>query len=188
MSSGSTDLPAHLGTIPYTVKGMLEWIGMPAEEYFEPGDLVVINDAYIGGTHNNDVRVVMPVFHEGEIIAFVQNSAHWTDIGGGVPGTFDPNARSSHGEGLIIPPIKLARRGELDRDLIRVLLRNVRMPEMAYGDLLAQVGASRLGARRLLELVETLRPGARAGRDGRAHRPLRADAARRVLAACRTAR
>ncbi len=155
VSSGSTDLPAHLGTIPYTVKGMLEWIGVPAEEYFEPGDLVVVNDAYVGGTHNNDVRVVMPVFHEGEIIAFVQNSAHWTDIGGGVPGTFDPNARSSHGEGLIIPPIKLARRGELDRDLIRVLLRNVRMPEMAYGDLLAQVGASRLGARRLLELVET---------------------------------
>jgi len=155
VSSGSTDLPAHLGTIPYTVKGMLDWIGMPAEEYFDPGDLVVVNDAYIGGTHNNDVRVVMPVYHGGEIIAFVQVSAHWTDIGGGVPGTFDPNARSSHGEGLIIPPIKLARRGELDRDLIRVLLRNVRMPEMAYGDLLAQVGAARLGARRLLELVES---------------------------------
>ena len=58
-----------------------------------------INDAYIGGTHNNDVRVVMPVYHEGELIAFVQNSAHWTDIGGGVPGTFDPNAK------------QLARRG-----------------------------------------------------------------------------
>lgn len=154
VSSGSTDLPAHLGTIPYTVKGMLDWIGAPAEEYFEPGDLVIVNDAYVGGTHNNDIRIVMPAFHDGELIAFVQNSAHWTDIGGSVPGTFDPNARSSHGEGLIIPPIKLARRGVLDHDLIRVILRNVRMPEMAYGDLMAQVGASRLGVRRLLELVE----------------------------------
>ncbi|MFN0156115.1 MAG: hydantoinase B/oxoprolinase family protein [Gaiella sp.] len=154
VSSGSTDLPAHLGTIPFTLKGLLEWIDAPAAEWFEPGDLAIINDAYIGGTHNNDVRIVMPVWHDGEIIAFVQNSAHWTDIGGGVPGTFDPNARSSHGEGLIIPPLKLVRRGELDRDLVRMILRNVRMPELAYGDLLAQVGASRLGARRLLELVD----------------------------------
>ena len=70
------------------------------EEYFEPGDLVVVNDAYIGGTHNNDVRVVMPVFHEGEIIAFVQNSAHWTDIGGRrarAPSTPTPAARTARG-------------------------------------------------------------------------------------------
>ena len=66
-----------------------------------------------------------------------------------MPGTFDPNARSSHGEGLIIPPIHLVREGVLDRDLVRVILRNVRTPEVAYGDLMAQIGAVRLGARRL---------------------------------------
>jgi N-methylhydantoinase B len=154
IASGSTDLPAHLGTIPFTVKGTLEWIGMPKEEYFRPGDIVVVNDAYIGGTHNNDVRLVMPVFVGDRIIAFVQNSAHWPDIGGHVPGTFDPNARSSHGEGLIIPPIHLVREGELDRDLVRVILRNVRTPEVAYGDLTAQIGAVRLGARRLQDLID----------------------------------
>jgi N-methylhydantoinase B len=154
VASGSTDLPAHLGTIPFTVKGTLEWIGMPKDEYFAPGDIVVVNDAYVGGTHNNDVRLVMPVFAGGRIVAFVQDSAHWTDIGGHVPGTFDPNARSSHGEGLIIPPIRLAREGTLDRDLVRVILRNIRTPEVAYGDLMAQIGAVRLGARRLGELIE----------------------------------
>jgi N-methylhydantoinase B len=154
IASGSTDLPAHLGTIPFTVKGTLEWIGMPKEEYFRPGDIVVINDAYIGGTHNQDVRLVMPVFVSGQIVAFVQNSAHWPDIGGHVPGTFDPNARSSHGEGLIIPPIRLVREGAVDRDLVRVILRNVRTPEIAYGDLAAQIGAVRLGAHRLEELIE----------------------------------
>jgi N-methylhydantoinase B len=153
VASGSTDLPAHLGTIPFTVKGTLEWAHAPKEEYFRPGDIVVINDAYIGGTHNNDVRLIMPVFAGDRIVAFVQNSAHWTDIGGHVPGTFDPNARSSHGEGLIIPPIHLVREGVLDRDLVRVILRNVRTPEVAYGDLMAQIGTVRLGNQRLLELI-----------------------------------
>jgi N-methylhydantoinase B len=154
VASGATDLPAHLGTIPFTVRGTLEWIGMPKEEYFSPGDIVVVNDAYVGGTHNNDVRLVMPVFAAGRIVAFVLDSAHWTDIGGHVPGTFDPNARSSHGEGLIIPPIRLIRDGVLDQDLVRVILRNIRTPEVAYGDLMAQIGAVRLGSRRLEELIE----------------------------------
>jgi N-methylhydantoinase B len=154
VASGTTDLPAHLGTIPFTVKGALEWIGVPKEEYFALGDIIVVNDAYVGGTHNNDVRLVMPVFVDGRIVAFVQDSAHWTDIGGHVPGTFDPNARSSHGEGLIIPPIRLVREGVLDHDLVRVILRNIRTPEVAYGDLMAQIGAVRLGARRLEELID----------------------------------
>jgi N-methylhydantoinase B len=154
VASETTDLPAHLGTIPFTVKGMLDWIGMAKEEYFAPGDIVVVNDAYVGGTHNNDVRLVMPVFVGGRIVAFVQDSAHWTDIGGHVPGTFDPNARSSHGEGLIIPPIRLVREGVLDHDLVRVILRNIRTPEVAYGDLMAQIGAVRLGSRRLEALID----------------------------------
>ncbi len=154
IATGSTDQPAHIGTIPYMLKGILEWIGKPKEEYFRPGDIVVTNDAYVGGTHNNDIRVVMPVFVGERIVAFVQASEHWTDAGGHVPGTFDPNARSSHGEGFIIPPIHLVREGVLDWDLVRVILRNVRTPEIAYGDLMAQIGAVRLGAQRFLELVD----------------------------------
>jgi N-methylhydantoinase B len=158
IASGSTDLPAHLGTIPFTVKGTLRWLAdgrndADPREMFEPGDIVMMNDPYIGGTHNNDVRLVMPAFFGDELVAFVQDSAHWSDIGGHVPGTFDPNARSSHGEGLVITPLKLVRHGVLDRDLVRFVLRNVRTPEVAYGDLMAQIGAVRLGTTRIAELM-----------------------------------
>jgi N-methylhydantoinase B len=154
VATGSTDLPAHLGTIPFTLKGTLDWIGMPAPKFFSHGDIVLVNDPYVGGTHNNDMRLVMPVFVDDEIVAYVLDSAHWTDVGGHVPGTFDPNARSSQGEGLIVPPIRIVRAGTLDRDLARVILRNIRMSEVAYGDLMAQIGAVRLGAERVLGLVD----------------------------------
>lgn len=153
VASGAHDIPAHIGTHPFSVKGAIAWSGREAADYFKPNDIVVMNDAYVGGTHNNDVRLIMPVYVDGELIAFVANSAHWPDIGGSVPGTFDPNARSSQGEGLIIPPCHLARDGELDQELIRFILRNVRVADTAYGDLLAQVGAVKLGERRMRDLA-----------------------------------
>jgi N-methylhydantoinase B len=153
VTSGTTDLPAHLGTHPFTIRGMLEWVGGEPEDYLRPGDVVIMNDAYIGGTHNHDVRVIMPVYFGERIDAFVLNSSHWTDIGGHVPGTFDPAARSSHGEGLIIPPCHLVKDGVLNRELVDLILRNIRVPEHTYGDMLAQIGAIRLGERRLQELA-----------------------------------
>lgn len=158
VASGVTDLAAHLGTIPFTVKGTLEWIGVPAEEYFRPGDVVLINDPYIGGTHHNDMRAIMPVFLDGRIAAFIQNSAHWTDIGGHVPGTFDPNARSSFGEGLAVPPIHVVREGIFQSEVADLILRNIRLAEQARGDLLTQIGAVRLGERRLQELATRYGP------------------------------
>jgi N-methylhydantoinase B len=153
VASGTTDLAAHLGTIPFTVKGTLEWIGVPAEDYFRPGDIVLINDPYIGGTHHNDMRAIMPVFLDGQLAAFVQNSAHWTDIGGHVPGTFDPNARSSFGEGIAVPPVHIVREGIFQGEVADLILRNVRLAEQARGDLLTQIGAVRLGEQRLHELA-----------------------------------
>ena len=152
VTSGTTDLPAHLGTHPFTVRGMLDWVGKEPEEFLVPGDVMIMNDAYIGGTHNHDVRVILPVFFDGRIVAFVVNSSHWTDVGGHVPGTFDPNARSSHGEGLIIPPCHIVSGGRLNDELVGLILRNVRVPEATHGDLLAQIGAVRLAERRLQEL------------------------------------
>ena len=154
VTSGTTDLPAHLGTHPFTVRGMLDWVGKEPEEFLAPGDVMIMNDAYIGGTHNHDVRVILPVFFDGRIVAFVVNSSHWTDVGGHVPGTFDPNARSSHGEGLIIPPCHIVSGGRLNDELVGLILRNVRVPEATHGDLLAQIGAVRLAERRLQELRE----------------------------------
>jgi len=154
VASGSTDLPAHLGTIPFTMKGTLDWIGGQAETFFKPSDIVLLNDPYIGGTHHNDVRAIMPVFFGKQLAAYVLCSAHWTDMGGSVPGTFDPNAESSFGEGLAITPVHIVREGVFDREVADLILRNVRMSEVAHGDLLAQIGAVRLGERRLQELAE----------------------------------
>jgi N-methylhydantoinase B len=153
VASGTTDLAAHLGTIPFTVKGTLEWIGVPAEEYFKPGDVVLLNDPYIGGTHHNDMRTIMPVYLDGKIAAFVQNSAHWTDIGGHVPGTFDPNAASSYGEGLAVPPVHIVKEGIFQSEVAELIMRNIRLADQARGDLLTQIGVVRLGARRLEELA-----------------------------------
>ncbi len=153
VASGVTDLAAHLGTIPFTVKGTLEWIGVPAADYFLPGDVILINDPYIGGTHHNDMRVIIPVYLDGTLAAFIQNSAHWTDIGGHVPGTFDPNARSSYGEGLAVPPVHIVREGVFQSEMAEFILRNVRLADQARGDLLTQIGAVRLGERRMQELA-----------------------------------
>ena len=153
VASGVTDLAAHLGTVPFTVKGTLDWIGVPAERFFSPGDVVILNDPYIGGTHHNDMRALMPVFLDGRLAAFVQNSAHWTDIGGHVPGTFDPNARDSYGEGLAVPPVHIVRQGVFQYEVADLILRNVRLAEQARGDLFTQIGAVRLGEQRLQELA-----------------------------------
>ena len=154
VASGVTDLAAHLGTIPFTVKGTLEWINTPPEEYFRPGDIVLINDPYIGGTHHNDMRAIMPVYlGGGRLSAFIQTSAHWTDIGGHVPGTFDPNARSSFGEGLAVPPVHIVRDGVFQTEVADLIMRNIRLEEQARGDLLTMIGAVRLGERRLQELA-----------------------------------
>jgi N-methylhydantoinase B len=153
VASGVTDLAAHLGTIPFTVKGTLEWIATPPEEYFRPGDIVLINDPYIGGTHHNDMRAIMPVYLGGRLSAFIQTSAHWTDIGGHVPGTFDPNARSSFGEGLAVPPVHIVREGVFQTEVADLIMRNIRLEEQARGDLLTMIGAVRLGERRLQELA-----------------------------------
>lgn len=153
VASGTTDLAAHLGTVPFTVKGTLDWIGVPPSEYFRPGDVVLLNDPYIGGTHHNDMRTLMPVFLDGELAAFVQNSAHWTDIGGHVPGTFDPNALSSFGEGLAVPPVHIVKEGIFQSEVADLILRNVRLADQARGDLLTQIGVVRLGVRRMEELA-----------------------------------
>jgi len=153
VASGTRDLAAHLGTIPFTVKGTLDWIGIEPEEYFRPGDVVLVNDPYIGGTHHNDMRTIMPVYLEEDLAGFVQNSMHWTDMGGHVPGTFDPTAQSSYGEGLAVPPVHIVREGIFQSEVVDLILRNVRLEDQARGDLLTSVGAVRLGERRLQDLA-----------------------------------
>ncbi len=147
---GSGDIAVHVGTLHFTAKAVVERF----RGDIHPGDVFVINDPYAGGTHFCDVRVIRPIFHAGQLIAFAQSNGHWADIGGTVPGSFDIQAREHFGEGLRIPPIRLWRRGEFLTDIAEMIVSNTRAPADAMGDLLAQAGCTAIGEKRLLELVE----------------------------------
>jgi N-methylhydantoinase B len=151
VAEGKEDLPAHVGTLPHTVKAVLSWLGRDA---VHEGDVFLMNDAFLGGTHCQDVRTIMPVFRDGELVAFVQNSAHWSDAGGPVPGSFHAEAPSTYGEALYIPPVHIVREGVLDDELLRFILRNVRVPETTQGDAFAQIASCRTGEQRFQALMD----------------------------------
>jgi len=150
-------IPVHLGAMPLSVAAALDRYGTD----LQPGDLIVLNDPFRGGTHLPDITMVSPVFvaHPSDetttqkLLGFTASRAHHADVGGITPGSM-PVAREIYQEGLIIPPVKLFRLGEMDRDLLDLLLANVRTPEERLGDLQAQVAANRRGEVRLLELVD----------------------------------
>lgn len=164
-------MPVHLGSMPMSVRAAIEHCRMG------PGDVVILNDPYAGGTHLPDVTVVAPVFGSGRAeeresgrkrssslslplfpspappLFFVANRAHHADIGGATPGSMGA-ATEIYQEGIRIPPIRIVRGGELDRDVFNLLLANVRGREEREGDFAAQLGALRVGGARLMEIVE----------------------------------
>jgi N-methylhydantoinase B len=159
MIAQAAHIPVHLGAMPASVRAALE-----AFDTWAPGDLVVLNDPYLGGTHLPDITMVSPVLMDGlaEPFFFVASRAHHADVGGMSPGSM-PLATEIYQEGLIIPPVKLVRAGQTDRAVQDIILRNVRTPVERRGDLAAQVAAHQVGERRLQEIVarygleETLR-------------------------------
>jgi len=118
----------------------------------QDGDVIVVNDPYLTGTHQWDVAVIVPGFLDGELVAYAAIKAHQLDVGALAP--FVSNSTDLFQEGTIYPGVKLYRGGELDEDLYRTMLANTRLPESAAGDLSAQTGACRTGLRALLELIE----------------------------------
>jgi N-methylhydantoinase B len=147
---GSKDIAVHVGTLHYTCKETLEYF----EGNINPGDVYMINDPYLGGTHINDVRIMRPVFHDGELIAVTQSNGHWADVGGPAPGSFNIEANDHFAEGLRIPPVKIWDEGEFREDVANVLTTNMRLSEDRLGDLRAQAQATKIAEDRLLELVE----------------------------------
>ncbi len=139
-------IPVHLGAMPLSVQAALSAVT------FEEGDLVVLNDPYRGGTHLPDITCVSPVFLGRRLSFFVANRAHHSDVGGMTPGSM-PLATELFQEGLIIPPLKLRSRGELNEAVFDLILANVRTPDERRGDILAQVAANEIGRIRLLEAV-----------------------------------
>lgn len=147
---GSQDLATHVGTLHYTAKAVLDAFG----EDVHPGDVFCVNDPYRGGTHFNDVRIVRPIFHEGEIIALAMSNGHWADVGGSVPGSFDIAAKEHFGEGLRIPPVRIWSHGRYLADVAGLILSNSRAPADTEGDLKAQAEATAVCEREILRLVD----------------------------------
>jgi N-methylhydantoinase B/oxoprolinase/acetone carboxylase alpha subunit len=137
-------LPVHLGAMPMSVRAAID------HQPMQPGDIVMLNDPFRGGTHLPDITLVSPVFlaRRRTPAFYVANRAHHSDVGGMSPGSM-PLAREIFQEGLIIPPVKLVKAGVLDGDLMAMLLANVRTPEEREGDLTAQIAANRVGETRL---------------------------------------
>lgn len=147
---GSQDIAVHVGTLHYTCKETLEYF----EGDINPGDVYIVNDPYLGGTHINDVRIMRPVFYDGELIAVTQSNGHWADVGGPAPGSFNIDAASHFAEGMRIPPVKLWDAGDFREDVANLLTINMRLSEDRLGDMRAQSEATRIAEERLLELVD----------------------------------
>jgi len=141
-------MPVHLGAMPLSVRAAIDHGAMDA------GDIVALNDPFHGGTHLPDITLVSPVFTSASPSPsfYVANRAHHSDIGGMSPGSM-PLASEIYQEGLIIPPIKLVKRGEVVADILSLILANVRTPDEREGDLAAQIAANRVGERRLRDLT-----------------------------------
>jgi N-methylhydantoinase B len=146
---GSQDIAVHVGTLHLTARAVVDAF---AGE-MRPGDVFAVNDPYLGGTHFNDVRIVRPIFHEGELLCLAESNGHWADMGGSVPGSFDVSARDHFGEGVRIPPVRIYDEGVYRRDIVRMIVSNTRAPDDAEGDCMAQVEATAVAEREILRLV-----------------------------------
>ncbi|MGH3443654.1 MAG: hydantoinase B/oxoprolinase family protein [Nitriliruptorales bacterium] len=153
MVAQAEHIPVHLGSMPASVAASLDVFGELAA-----GDQVLVSDPFAGGTHLPDWTLVAPVWHDERLIGFVATRAHHADVGGAAPGSMPAGAREIFAEGLRIPPVRLFRDGEADRDLLALLTANTRTPRERMGDLRAQAGANRLAGRRLRELADRLGP------------------------------
>ncbi len=142
-------IPIHLGALQCAAQRIVR--AFPPER-MRDGDAFILNDPYDGGTHLPDITLAAPVFSDGQAVALACTMCHHQDVGGHTPGSVPTDATELYQEGVIIPATQLFRAGELDDNLFALLTRNVRLPDVFTGDLMAQVAAGRLGGIRLREL------------------------------------
>jgi N-methylhydantoinase B len=154
ISQGELGLPVFVGTMQHSTAELIRLIGEGKAGAPEPGDIYIVNDPYLGGTHLMDVRFALPFYWEGEHYCWLQNTGHWPDIGGMVPGGFSAKATEVEQEGLRLPPVKLFKRGIMDGEILAILNANMRIAEQRIGDIKAQAAALKVGERRLGELLD----------------------------------
>ncbi len=168
---GKSGLPVFVGAMAFAVNAAAK--AAAGRGGMVDGDVWLFNDPYEGGTHANDFKLVKPVFRGGKLFCFLASAAHWHDVGGAVPGNYNPAATECWQEAVQIPPVRIVRAGVLDQDVLAILKANTRLPDSLWGDLNGQLAALELGARRLdglldeygdatvLESLDTLRERAR---------------------------
>lgn len=149
---GTSGLPIFVGAMAFAVRVVIDKVARDGD--LRPGDTFLFNDPYEGGTHLNDFRLVRPIFRKGALFCWIASVGHWLDVGGNVPGGYNPKATESFQEGFRIPPVRLMRDGLINQDIVDILAANSRVPASNWGDLNGQLNALDLGERRLGTLID----------------------------------
>ncbi len=149
---GKSGLPIFVGAMSFAVKAVIEKAARDGD--LAEGDVYIFNDPYDGGTHLSDFRLVRPFYCDGQVFCYLASVGHWHDVGGNVPGNYNPVATECFQEGMLIPPVKLFRKGVLRQDVIDILQANSRLPISLYGDLNGQINALDLGMKRMAALLD----------------------------------
>src|SRR5699024_1656919 len=147
----SSGLPTFLGNLDVCIRETTKIIG--GNENYNPGDVYIMNDSYLAGTHLNDITVIAPIFYKDELVGFSATRAHWLDLGAKDPG-YPMDATEIYQEGLRIPPLKIYDKGEPIQDVIKLITMNSRLSDQALGDLNAQIAACNTGNKRVNDIVE----------------------------------
>ena len=151
LAQGKSGLPIFVGVMAFAVKAVIEKAANEGGP--EEGDVWIFNDPYLGGTHLSDFRLVKPLFRDGRVFCYLASVGHWHDVGGNVPGNYNPVATESFQEGMLIPPVKLYDAGQFRSDIVDILSANSRLPNSLYGDLNGQINALDLGTSRMEALL-----------------------------------
>ena len=149
IAQGELGLPVFVGTMQFGTKCVIE-----RAKNVKPGDVYIVNDPYLGGTHLMDVRFVKPFFYKGELFAWLANTGHWPDTGGSVPGGFSAKATEVEQEGLRLPPVKLYKEGVMDEEILSIVLSNIRLADQRIGDIKAQAAALSVGEKQFTQLID----------------------------------
>jgi len=152
LAQGKSGLPIFVGAMSFAVKLVIDKVARDGG--LQDGDVYIFNDPYEGGTHLSDFKLVRPIFRAGKLYCYMASVGHWHDVGGNVPGNYNPAAVESFQEGMLIPPVKLISGGVLSEDIIDIMRANSRQPVSLYGDLNGQINALDLGVRRFGELLD----------------------------------
>jgi N-methylhydantoinase B len=153
VAQGELGLPVFVGTMQFSTQAVIARVKAEGIALAD-GDVFVVNDPYLGGTHLMDVKFVKPFFYRGRHWCWLANTGHWPDVGGVVPGGFSANATEVEQEGLRLPPVKLFKAGQLDPEILSIILSNIRIADQRIGDIKAQSAALAIGERRLTALLD----------------------------------